>query len=449
MATRKKFAIGTLILALVCVICMPFFILFGESDAIIVMDTALITGSFTLPNPVRDVTVELRQSTSDGVIVATTIAQITPASNTSPASFTFDAVVSGVYSLVFHKPGHTSFTLNNVHVAGDDNLILNTATGFPDMLPLYPGNITGNGQINILDLNLLLQYWMTDNMYANISASGQVNVQDLNLLLAHWMHESVVASADAEPTPQPTPGMPTPTPEPGAPTPFPTSTPPPTPSPIPTPTLTPIPTPTPSTIPSPMPPTPSPSPTPTPWPPTPSPPPPTPTPPADRIVLPNRQLTEEELLAWVAEYQDLGGPTAFELELVAAINEYRWNNGQLPPLTIHPELMLAARFHSQTLADLGFFPPGTHVAGPYGGSLAVAELFGQWRGHAIMASNSNVQAVINLWSTSPGHRDAMLLTTATYIGLGSSPRPGGGMAHYAMISPQANPLPPHIAAVFQ
>ena len=146
-----------------------------------------IYGYFTLPNPARDVTIELRRST--GAMISTTT--ITPTGTSAAIPFIFDNIFPGSYTLIFRQPGHTSFTINNIVIDSQD-IDLAKDPHFPERLPLYPGDINGDGQVNISDLTVLLAYWMSDNEYANLTGDGQVNVSDLSLLVQNWMAESVV-----------------------------------------------------------------------------------------------------------------------------------------------------------------------------------------------------------------------------------------------------------------
>jgi len=153
--------------------------------------TQWVSVSFTLPNPVGYVTVALRAGSPDGEVIATMTDRVSVGNATTPIGFTFHDVPSGTYSLVFSQPGHTSFTIYNVVVTPGSNLLLSQDPRFPRRLPLYPGNISGSGQVNIGDLSILLQNWMGYYTYANLTGSGQVNISDLNLLLRNWMAESV------------------------------------------------------------------------------------------------------------------------------------------------------------------------------------------------------------------------------------------------------------------
>ena len=180
-------------------------------------------------------------------------------------------------------------------------IILPPASSYAASPGILPGDINGDGVLNILDLTLLklvLLGRMQSNANSDVDNNGVVNFLDPDTLVDILLGKGLPhggggggggnsgPTTTETPTPTPTstpgPGTPTPTPIPPTPTPIPpTPTPiPPTPTPIP-PTPTPIP-PTPTPIPptpTPIPPTPTPiPPTPTPIPPTPTPIPPTPTP---------------------------------------------------------------------------------------------------------------------------------------------------------------------------
>jgi len=154
--------------------------------------TQWVSVSFTLPNPIGYVTVELRAGSASGEVVSALTDRVPFSGNVIPIGFTFHDVPPGTYSLIIRQPGHTSFTINNVVVIAGADVHLNRDPRFPFQLPLRPGNISGSGQVNIVDLNILLQNWMSDYTPADLTGSGQVNISDLNLLLRNWMAESVV-----------------------------------------------------------------------------------------------------------------------------------------------------------------------------------------------------------------------------------------------------------------
>jgi len=152
--------------------------------------TSRITGTFTIPNPTRPVTIELVNNAAIGRSASTAVIP-PPSSANTDIHFYFDNLPPGTYSLVFSKPGHTSFTINNIVVTAAEDTNLTTDPRFPGQLPLLPGNLTGDGQINITDLNILIQNWMGTCEDANLTGSGQVNIADLHLLLQNWMAESI------------------------------------------------------------------------------------------------------------------------------------------------------------------------------------------------------------------------------------------------------------------
>jgi len=152
-----------------------------------------IIGRFTIPNPVGTVYVALRYGSQDGEIVATRAIEIHEADAEFPITVGFLDFEPGTYSLIFTQPGHTSFTINNVVIPEDGGILhLHQDYRFPDQLPIYPGDITGSGQVDDDDLALLMENWASDYESANFTSSGQINIQELNQLLANWMMESVV-----------------------------------------------------------------------------------------------------------------------------------------------------------------------------------------------------------------------------------------------------------------
>jgi len=134
------------------------------------------------------------------------------------------------------------------------------------------------------------------------------------------------------------------------------------------------------------------------------------------VTLMNRRLTDAELNAWIAEYRDLGGINAFELEIVRLINAERARYG-LQPLYISMELSMAARFHSQEQIDLSYF---AHTSPVHGGVMDRVEMFGHSAG-ATENIGGGIDPVrrVDSWMNSPGHRAAILNSTAVSIGIGA------------------------------
>jgi len=143
------------------------------------------------------------------------------------------------------------------------------------------------------------------------------------------------------------------------------------------------------------------------------------------ITLPDRPLTDAERANWITEYESLGGPNAFELEVVRLINEIRADNG-LVELEINMILMMAARFYTQTKVDLNL--PLGHHEGPYGGSAGTVAAFGSGWNTANGGSGGGgrtPQGQVDGWMNSEGHRRNILNPASRTIGVGSNNGPGG------------------------
>jgi len=142
----------------------------------------------------------------------------------------------------------------------------------------------------------------------------------------------------------------------------------------------------------------------------------TPAPPQSSITLPNRRLTEAERAAWIAEYDEMGGPSEFELEVIRLINEIRREHNlvELRPDRI---LGMSTRFYAQTLDNLGL--PLGHQHGPYGGSAGTVAAFGGgWNTANATTSSASPESAVASWMGSTGHRNNILNPDSRYIGVG-------------------------------
>ena len=140
------------------------------------------------------------------------------------------------------------------------------------------------------------------------------------------------------------------------------------------------------------------------------------------VPLSDRRITSSELEDWIEEYLALG-INAFELEMVRLINIERENHN-LNPLAINPNLMMAARFHSQEMVDLRFF---NHRSPHHGRGIYRAEMFGHeniqdhvWGVRENIASGVRTpEQIVQAWMNSPSHRSAILGDTYLTIGVGT------------------------------
>jgi len=165
--------------------------------------------------------------------------------------------------------------------------------------------------------------------------------------------------------------------------------------------------------------------------------------PPSGFIIPNRRLTVAERQTWIDTYMAEGGATAYEMEVIRLVNIERATQGLNPVEPCHI-LMLAARFYAQTMANLN--TNLGHQEGPYGGSSATANAFGD-RVQTMRAQNGIAgvltpeQAVQN-WMNSPGHRANILQPNATRMGTGFHPGGRWGAFGYQIFGGgEATPLP--------
>ena len=155
-----------------------------------------------------------------------------------------------------------------------------------------------------------------------------------------------------------------------------------------------------------------------------------------QIRLPDyRRQTQNEREAWIAEYRNNGGPSAFELQVVAIINEERIAHG-LYPVALDEGLMMAARFYSQMLAN-NDLPLGSRE-GPYGGSRPIADSFGArmtWNGGNGNGGGLSARGIVNAWLNSAGHRAYLMAPAHRYIGFGSHVGGRFSVQHYLLFAP--------------
>jgi len=119
------------------------------------------------------------------------------------------------------------------------------------------------------------------------------------------------------------------------------------------------------------------------------------------------------------EYHAHGGINELELEIVRLVNIEREREG-LEPLTVSPILMMAARFKSQSMADIGYFAHESPVYGHF------ANISRQLFNFPITALGENLgrfqrtpAIVVNAWMNSPGHRGNIMNPRFTEIGVGA------------------------------
>jgi uncharacterized protein YkwD len=160
------------------------------------------------------------------------------------------------------------------------------------------------------------------------------------------------------------------------------------------------------------------------------------------ITLPNRRLTEAGLAAWIDEYGEMGGVTAFELSVIREINRVRVQH-RLKPLALDPALMLSARLKTQEFGDLRYFG---HISPAHGNPTAAARMLG-FEGRRVSenitrAGSSGAPVfrttpegiVSGMLASTSGHREILLNPNANSVGFGAffspdSTGPNGRMSH--------------------
>jgi|GEM_PF-7121602 len=145
------------------------------------------------------------------------------------------------------------------------------------------------------------------------------------------------------------------------------------------------------------------------------------------ITLPNRRLTANELNNWIYEYRTMGGASDFELMAVKFVNIAREAHG-IAPLTICPNLTIAARFKGQEMQNLGYF---SHTSPVYGSPSSMSYILFGIRGAENLFTGGSHSTTPNnpvqSWLRSDGHRCIMLCRTRSYVGFGSYIGGGGSV----------------------
>lgn len=138
---------------------------------------------------------------------------------------------------------------------------------------------------------------------------------------------------------------------------------------------------------------------------------------------PNRRMTSQELQLWIQAYEEMGGLSVFELEVLYLLNEIRVENG-LEPYTLCPNLSMAARMQSQLTSQFGFWG---HEDPFYGRPRDRVNLFDQSRTTILENATGGMipSRSVSSWMNSPGHRALILSEAHSVIGIGRSA--GGGV----------------------
>ena len=146
-----------------------------------------VSGIIKSYNPNNQATIKLMQGNE---VKYTEVINAATGSGQIEQPFTIEGVEPGTYTLIVTKPGHLCYTKLALEV-GTDSINL-------DEITLIPGDINGDGQINVNDLFIFIDnYRKSDteiiNPLADINGDGQVNVNDLFLFIdGYRMSDTVV-----------------------------------------------------------------------------------------------------------------------------------------------------------------------------------------------------------------------------------------------------------------
>lgn len=126
------------------------------------------------------------------------------------------------------------------------------------------------------------------------------------------------------------------------------------------------------------------------------------------LIYPGQRLNIPQLASNVLDY---------ETEVVRLVNEQRAKYG-LQPLTMNWELSRVARYKSEDMAKNRYF---SHTSPTYGSPFDMMRSFGisyRSAGENIAYGQRTPSAVMDAWMNSSGHRENILKSSYTQIGVG-------------------------------
>jgi len=147
--------------------------------------------------------------------------------------------------------------------------------------------------------------------------------------------------------------------------------------------------------------------------------------------------------AAIQQATTLPTPTAMEQEVVDLTNQLRADLG-LQPVCVSLELTLAARRHSQDMADRNYFSHTAEDPAPHGAKFSErarnAGYSGSPRGENIGAGQTSAQSIYNGWEGSSGHYANMTKSDINEIGVGYWQTPGSdyGGHRWTMVTGRGN-----------
>ena len=141
------------------------------------------------------------------------------------------------------------------------------------------------------------------------------------------------------------------------------------------------------------------------------------TPETDKPVLPDQDNTPDTNTPVLPEESPDAGILQLELDAMKLVNEQRAANG-LHALTLSSELTEKARIKSREMKQLNYF---SHTSPTYGSPFDMMKALGiryVSAGENIAMGYRTAEAVVNAWMNSPSHRENLLSSRYTVMGIG-------------------------------
>ena len=117
------------------------------------------------------------------------------------------------------------------------------------------------------------------------------------------------------------------------------------------------------------------------------------------------------------EQDNTGTMSQLELEACELVNQMRQQNG-LAPLTIDADLSVKARIKSEDMKVNNYF---SHTSPTYGSPFTMMQNLGisyRSAGENIAKGYTTAESVVNAWMNSQGHRENILSSSYTSMGIG-------------------------------
>jgi hypothetical protein len=93
---------------------------------------------------------------------------------------------NGTINTTQYADGPHSLTVEVIDATGNTTTLTRNFTVRNAVTPPKPGDLNGDGKVNITDLSNLLSNWGKTGVPADLNSSGKVDITDLSILLKNW-----------------------------------------------------------------------------------------------------------------------------------------------------------------------------------------------------------------------------------------------------------------------